>query len=283
MSFKSLFGNFEHQNDGGSKSIAERQRKMQDVILMRKRISANIERRRKLLAALNAELLPLFQHYKRICRDKTKTGEAQRLLQKIAPLEKRIRKEESELGTDERFERISQVAQSTTDDSEARGQLLVALREAAPYVRGPLGTTMTEDEATDIISNITDVQLETNSQNASLSTALSTNIEALDRDVDVDADAGSSSSITNDPAAIMARLADRFSVDDNDELPLESASSTTTRIQPTNEVPVYNANVGAELFPQTPNSKPKLRNQPVAIAATTGRQHKFVTFDDDTH
>src|SRR5579862_5412311 len=134
MSLKQLFGTFEHQKDD---AFTQQQRKLVVAKLSRAQqaLQTEIAKRETTIAALEAEIVPVFMHYRKLTADPRNAAAAKRIFkEKIAPLEKRLANEERELKKDRMLLEIGSRAQSKDTSGDARSTYMRAMKDVVPYI-----------------------------------------------------------------------------------------------------------------------------------------------------
>lgn len=299
MSWKQIFGNFEHQKDD---AFTEQQRKqvVAKVGRAQKTLQTVIDKRVATITALEAEIVPVFMQYRKLAADGRTAAAAKRLFkEKIAPLEKRLAFEERELKTNRMVYDISNRTQIKDTSGDANSAVLRAMKEALPYIGQKSGQTLDGDEAEDIVDSITEAQMQMAGSDSTLTHSLSANLARLNNEdaIDDEQAAGADDAGGRSEESILARLNERFMLDEPAApAPAPSSSSTTTtattRVNPQPSAAVAPSVYRGETplnFPSPSTAEPRGRaaatsgRQAVATAVDTGAKQRtrHVTFDTD--
>lgn len=299
MSWKQFFGDFQHQDDGGAATQAQRKAALAAIAKRERSMQTQIDKRRQSIRALEAELTPVFMQYRKMSASGAQKAAAQRLFkEKIAPLERRLANEERELKNDLGLLEIGGRVREKDNTGDARGAYLQALQAYTPFVGQRAANTVDGSQADEILHSLTEAQLTFNDGDVTLAQSLSSNLARLNHEDAIDDSETTKAELDNreeyNEENVMRRLNERFQLDEQPPPPPVSATSqpTTTRVQPQPTTPTYrgeSARARDTLNFPTPASEPPSRvatgRQAVATAVSldgTGRPRaRHVTFDTD--
>ena len=301
FSWNRLFGNFEHQDNGGAQTLAERKATAAALARREKPLRMQIERRRTAIRALEAEIMPFLAQYKNLAANQRTAPTAKRLFkEKIAPLERRLAAEERELKADEALLNLGSRGMTKDNTNDVRGAYLRAAHAHALTFGKASASSVTGDQADEMLDSITEAQLALGNSDNTFATSLHTQLgrlnmeDALDADAAAAVDAAAADEGTEE--SVLRRLNERFQFQDEPLTPPEpasSSSSTTTQVRPqpsdsATSLPVYRS----DMFPPVGTAMPDRTTSSSrsggsgggsgrqAVAASTSRG-RHVTFDTD--
>jgi hypothetical protein len=299
MSFRQIFGNFEHQGDGGADYQRERQKAVKEIQNKRKELQNKIEQRRQTIKALLDEVRPLMAQYKRLVAQPGKVALAEKFLkEKLAPLERRVTEEERYMRIDQNALEFGSRVQNTDAAGDERGEYLLALKQYTRFA-GRRAGALDGENADEILSDITSVHLEVSTNNAAVSSSLESNLSRLNNETAIDADHDNAAP-TDDIGAkndMLRRLNARFELDDDDGVQAESVTNAQ-RAAPAPQVyrgSSTNTGVTEDAFPTAATGNLDNSNKggqsrttgrqavatAVVVDATRGARVRHVTFDTD--
>lgn len=288
MSFRGLFGNFDHQSDGGAENVEERRRVLKMMANKHQKLQAQIDRRKQTVDAITGELQPLFRTHQQFVRDR-RTGDAQRLMPRIKALHARLAKEEFDLRIDEKLAEAGRATQSQTSETDVRSEYLAVLRDATPHINRRTNA-IDSDQTDEILGKLGQAHVDAAEEASDLSQALTKNLGLMEGEMGLSLKAESAAAAPEGESIdFMGQLAERF----GEPEPAPAASITRVAYGTSSapaaatsaQLPTYKGETGFatvnlddRIFPPVPTSK---RDQPVAIATGTNRRTRFVTVDDD--
>ena len=299
FSWNRLFGNFEHQDNGGAQTLAERKATAAALAKREKPLRMQIEKRRTAIRALEAEIVPFLTQYKNLSANQRTAATAKRLFkEKIAPLERRLAAEERELKSDEALLNLGSRGLTKDNTNDVRGAYLRAAHAHALTLGKASASSVTGDQADDMLESITEAQLSLGNNDNTFASSLHTQMARLNMEDTLDADAAAAvdaaAADEGTEESVLRRLNERFQFHDEPLTPPEpasSSSSTTTQVRPqpsdsAPSMPVYRNDmfppVGLAMPDRTTSSSRSGGGDSgrQAVAASTSRG-RHVTFDTD--
>lgn len=159
------------------------------------------------LEALQDEVEPLLKKYKALVAIGA-PADAQRLLPRLAALDKRIQLERRDIQDLKNFDRIAEQSLNKRDKQKTTNGMLLALKQVAPYIgeeNAASADVIGDEEAAEILGRVTSGHLK--SGGVSISESLAQNVDRLDTEMSLEASATQSTeSSASATAAMLARL-----------------------------------------------------------------------------